>query len=413
MSTSNAPSLLLLPPPPEPSNRLALSQAYRVPLTKVLTKLKAEPTPAKLVVAIACSILRGSNGRERFIAWEAAQSLLAGVYTIAAVTCAQENIATEIEAGPGSVDVRVMIVDYDRERVYAATASPESGENNSAVFDFVTFAKTVGPWKDIYSANIDRGYELRNTFLTYARQNQTISEEQLIAIDADMTGYITPMDTRALVYTKGYNTVSLGGTFDYLHPGHKLLLHASALLLNLPPKNLGRPCTLIIGISADELLVSKKFADQLQSWDTRARGVLSFLNTLFEADTTGFVSPSVTNASEDIAYLRNGTVKVRLIKLHDPFGPTTSEEDVDIIVVSAETRSGGRAINERREGKGWRPLEVFEIDVLDATEVGEGKKGEEREDFSAKISSSAIREQRALAKGSGQGWAEEGRTTKE
>lgn len=409
MPTSNAPSLFLLPPPPNPSNRLALSQAYRTPLTKVLTQLKAEPTPQKLVVAICCSLLRGSDGRQRFIAWEAAQSLLAGVYTIIAVTCAQENIATEIDAGPGSVDVRVVIVDYDRERFYPATASPESGESDSSIFEFVTFARTVGPWKNIYAASIDRGYELRNTFLIYAKQNQAISEEQLITVDSDMTGYITPMDTSQLIYRKGYHTVALGGTFDYLHPGHKLLLHAAALLLNIPHKSSGPPCVLIIGISADELLVNKKFASQLQSWDTRARGVISFLNTLFETNTTGLTDSSST-ASETTTYLRNGTVKVRLVKLHDPFGPTTSEEDVDALVVSAETRSGGRAINVRRAEKGWAELEVFEIDVLDASEV-EGEKGE-REDFSAKISSSAIREKRALATSS-EGCGEEGKTTSE
>ncbi|KAI7395656.1 hypothetical protein KC336_g15851, partial [Hortaea werneckii] len=72
----------------------------------------------------------------------------------------------------------------------------------------------------------------------------------------------------------------------------------------------------------------------------------------------------------------------------DPFGPTITEEQISALIISAETRSGGKAVNDKRKEKGWKDLEVFEVDVLDAEVEGQGVK----EGFEGKLSSTAIRE---------------------
>ncbi|KAI5458233.1 hypothetical protein BGZ63DRAFT_392956 [Mariannaea sp. PMI_226] len=397
--SSSPPSLLLLPIPLRPLTNVALAAAYRGPLTTILSKLKASIEPSVLVVAAVCPILKGSSSRTKSVRWTEAQSLLAGLYTLVSVICAHESIDVDIGAGPGSVDVRIIFVDQNPSHEYAPNAEGKYEANCTTVLDLATFASTVHPWETVFHLDTKEGYELLNSFLGFA-EKQSLSYSHLaveggVAIVSD-TSDVSPTDDAKLG-----KVTCLGGTFDHLHPGHKLLLHATALLLEVPEKDSGDACTLIVGISGDELLVKKKYAEELQSWDERARSVLSFLSTLLEYNTTASSVSTVSKPDELVATMRNGTIKVRCVNLHDPFGPTISEEEMDLIVVSAETRGGGKAINDKRTEKGWKPLEVYEIDVLDAQEIVEHNDKEEpkkTEDFSAKISSTTIRQQRAAAK---------------
>jgi phosphopantetheine adenylyltransferase len=306
----------------------------------------------------------------------------------------------DIGAGPGSVDVRIVLVDHDPSRKYSTNFDGEYETNCTTVLDLAAFASKVYPWTSVFYPSTEAGYALFKAYLDIASTKSSLNYEQLVAVD----GGITMIDEDSTISepneAKLRGIVCLGGTFDHLHPGHKLLLHATVLLLAVPEKGSGKTCTLIVGISGDELLVNKKYAEQLQSWDERARNVLSFLSTLLEYNTNAETPPAVSKPDELVATLRDGTVKVRCVNIHDPFGPTITEEDMDVIVVSAETRGGGKAINDKRTEKAWKPLEVYEIDVLDAREIVENQddQGETKiEDFSAKISSTTIREQRATA----------------
>ncbi|KAM0551903.1 hypothetical protein ACHAPJ_008242 [Fusarium lateritium] len=388
------PSLLLLPSPPRPPSTSTLSAAYRSPITSVLLKLKSSPTPQTLIIGIALPVLAGASPHSKTIAWTTAQSLLAGLYTLTSVICAKENIPVDV-GGEGSVDVRIVLIDHDNGRRYAPDFDGGFEANCTSVLDLAAFASKVRPWETVYHPSCEEGYELLSSFLNFAEKRQTFTQSQLVAIEGGISLTVEP--TQLSEQQQCFKTVCLGGTFDHLHPGHKLLLHASALLLKIPPKDSDQTCTLIVGISSDELLVKKKFAEELQSWDQRVQTVLSFLSTLLEYDTTATSPPTQSTPDETVALLRDGRVKVRCTVLRDPFGPPIHEEDADAIVVSAETRGGGKAINDRRAEKGWKPLEVFEIDVLDADEVDEGGVSK-TEDFATKISSTAIRQQRAEAK---------------
>ncbi|KIL85770.1 hypothetical protein FAVG1_10739 [Fusarium avenaceum] len=391
-----APSLLLLPSPPRPPSPSTLSAAYRAPLTSVLLKLKQAPTPQVLIVGLILPILAGPSLNNKAIAWSAAQSLLAGLYTLISVVCAKEGIPVDIGAGKGSVDVRIILIDHEKGRRYEPDFDGGFEANCTPVLDLAAFATKVRPWGIVYHPSCEEGYELLASFLKLAEKKQTFTQSQLVAVEGGISLTVEP-GLPSDEQQRGFNTVCLGGTFDHLHPGHKLLLHTSVLLLSIPRKDSDKTCTLVVGISSDELLAKKKFAEELQSWDDRAKAVLSFLSTLLEYDTTTTSPPTQSTPNETIATLRDGKVKVRCIVLRDPFGPPIHEEDADVIVVSGETRGGGKAINDRRAEKGWKPLEVFEIDVLDADEVGEGE-ASKTDDFAAKISSTAIRQQRAEAK---------------
>ncbi|CUG87041.1 cytidylyltransferase, putative [Bodo saltans] len=88
-----------------------------------------------------------------------------------------------------------------------------------------------------------------------------------------------PLTKRDMTFAAGfdpvYNYVAVGGTFDRLHSGHKLLLTVSAL--HTFDK-------LRVGITGPELLTKKKFAEKLESFETRKRNVETFLRLLRSDD---------------------------------------------------------------------------------------------------------------------------------
>ena len=399
------PSLLLLPAPPSPASAEAVEAAYRRPISATLSKLSGQhksrgpesasiAAPVLVIAAAAGKVVRG-----RAVRWQTAQSLIARLYSIIAGVCAEEGIATDIGATePGSVDARVIILQDQM---------PVAGDGTT-VLDLAAFAATVHPWEHIYHCSGEPGYALLREYLKHAEGKQRVLQSHIVAVEGGLSVSRKPSgeeprpdisrDDADATRGNGYPVVCLGGTFDHLHPGHKLFLHAAVLLLQLPDDTTGNaPCELVIGISSDELLAKKKFAEQLQSWDERACCVLDLLSTLLGASTTSPVDAKLVqgNTKELHATFRHGAVLARCVDFRDVYGPTVQEEAIEALVVSAETRSGGNAVNVKRTSQGWKTLDIYEIDVLDAR----GSQGEElaATNFASKISSTEIRKRRAEA----------------
>ncbi|KAK4704287.1 pantetheine-phosphate adenylyltransferase, partial [Phenoliferia sp. Uapishka_3] len=107
-----------------------------------------------------------------------------------------------------------------------------------------------------------------------------------------------------------YEVVALGGTFDHLHPGHKILLTMSAAITTE---------RIIVGVTDPTLLTHKKYANLVQSIEDRIEAVREFLE---------LVRPGI---------------KHDVVPISDIYGPTSSDPTIQAIVVSDETRQGGDA----------------------------------------------------------------------
>ncbi|EAU88686.2 pantetheine-phosphate adenylyltransferase [Coprinopsis cinerea okayama7 len=131
------------------------------------------------------------------------------------------------------------------------------------------------------------------------------------------------------------NLGSLGGTFDHLHAGHKILLSMGAWIASRK---------VIVGVTSDTLLKNKPHAHLIQPLSLRISHVKQFLQ-LFKKG-----------------------LEYDVVEISDVYGPTGWDPDVQALVISRETKKGGEMVATHRASQNLPPLETFVIDVISATE---------------------------------------------
>ncbi|OQO12795.1 hypothetical protein B0A48_02259 [Cryoendolithus antarcticus] len=391
--------LLLLPPAPSPPSLQELKKAFGETVLQVLQEVAtASPESSKaaiLEIAVACPFFANPGNASRGQLYDETQTIVAAVYKLVCIIAAANDINVEDLDG---VDVRVLLLAW----------SPDSGTTASSFGPIVTLetlAHANRTWQYAFGDESAAGEALVKGFVAAKGSNETIS--RLHSGPASQTTSNTegrepkPVNSEpsSTARDKRHHDVAVGGTFDHLHIGHKLLL---SMTLFLPEKRSeGRPATAIVGITGDQLLVNKKHASVLESWQDRQNAVEDFCDSItnFEPkdapkskQVTTQNDPGPNGKTVNLHYPAGLVVKCT--EIQDPFGPTITEERISALIISAETRSGGKAVNDKREEKGWHELEVFEVDVLDADEGGAVKEG-----FESKLSSTAIREKLSRKQG--------------
>ena len=123
----------------------------------------------------------------------------------------------------------------------------------------------------------------------------------------------------------------LGGTFDYLHPGHMLLLTSQALVTR---------DKMHIGLTTDELLRKKTFPELIQHYDVRETEIRKVLR---------HIAPHK---------------KANIIPIHDPVGPAGREKTWEAIVLSREVEAAGGVINDLREKNGLNRMKTVLVDLV-------------------------------------------------
>lgn len=120
-----------------------------------------------------------------------------------------------------------------------------------------------------------------------------------------------------------YEIVAVGGTFDHFHRGHEKLLNKAFEIGNY----------IMVGVTSNEFGGKK-----------------------------GNIEPCSKRMSELEEFLQKFDSRYTVKRLEEPYGPTVHDPQIDAIVVSRETEPVARKINEIRQEKGIKPLEIFVID---------------------------------------------------
>ncbi|MHA1728790.1 MAG: pantetheine-phosphate adenylyltransferase [Promethearchaeota archaeon] len=145
-----------------------------------------------------------------------------------------------------------------------------------------------------------------------------------------------------------YNLCGLGGTFDKLHDGHRLLLRTAF--------KFGK--SVVIGLTAEEMLKNKELKDKIESYKVRKKNILNYVKKL------------------DPEYLN----RCYIVPLRNSSGSAATDENIDVHISSEETIMEALKINKMREERGLKKMILVVIPIV------RDKNGE-------KISSTKIRRQ--------------------
>jgi pantetheine-phosphate adenylyltransferase len=132
--------------------------------------------------------------------------------------------------------------------------------------------------------------------------------------------------------------VALGGTFDPIHDGHRALFDRAFEIGDVT-----------VGLTSDELAPRTRREDrEVRSYEDRQRDL--------EAELREFAEK----------YDREYDIR----KLTEPTGIAT-EAQFDVLIVSPETETGGKRVNEIRRDRG---LDELEVEVVDHVYADDGDK---------------------------------------
>ena len=398
-------SLLILPDPPSEASITTFRAAYEPALVQALSQISSKSDAdfrARLDVALSCSdILPARSGRARNGTYFHAQQIVGLLYRLVCSICTEKKIDVLFD---NDVDVRIILVGSD------GSWSPDTKSKSPVllqgpVIDLVTLGLSLRPWRHVFSIESEEGEGVLRKFLRIRMDNPLRLRQPANFTRARLTGGTIvrrlekqePQSASRDSTDTFHYSVAVGGTFDHLHAGHKLLLTATAVLAE--PTRSSRPqkerC-LTVGITGDELLKKKRYAEFLESWDERQAAVCQFLLAIIHfGDPEKGIEQAEQHRQEGpngraIHYKLDGGIIIKCVEISDPYGPTITDESITALVVSGETRSGGKAVNEKRAERGWPELEVFEVDVLDA-ESHDETDANRTDDFQGKVSSTEIR----------------------
>ncbi|MEM4347819.1 MAG: pantetheine-phosphate adenylyltransferase [Candidatus Altiarchaeota archaeon] len=124
-----------------------------------------------------------------------------------------------------------------------------------------------------------------------------------------------------------FKKIVVGGTFEFLHKGHRRLLELGAKNSEM----------LIVGLTSDE------FASR------------------FRAEK---VSPYIERKRKLENFLKKFSVKYKIVKIDDNYGIATIDPEIDCIIVSEETLLRAEEINAIRFKKGLEKLVIIVMPTI-------------------------------------------------
>ena len=403
--TLHSDSLLLLQPAAFHVTAASVKSAYQDAIAAALNHVWLSRSQASgpliLDIIVPYPILQHQKTTPRSSFFPIGQTLVAGLYKLVALIATRDAIELDNSVG---VDARVLILSYDED----ANAAQNCAARGLAAWALgpVIHAHTLiysgRTWNTIFMVKGDLNAEICAQLKTVNGTPPTVHVLPTASLGVQKCEHPPRLVTLSEGAQKHHH-IAVGGTFDHLHIGHKLLLTMVAFALDprepqprVANQQPSQPswCSITVGITGDALLKKKKYIEVLENWPEREKSVQKFLRAImdFRPANSRTIKREEQNGegpNEHSVKTWLDNVVIDCVEIWDPFGPTITDENLSVLVLSGETRSGGKAVNEKRNERSWPDLAIFEVDVLDAKDDARSEPTEN--DWKNKISSTEIR----------------------
>lgn len=393
----NKPSWLLLLPSVPPNISIdVLRAAYGPAISLALcnaSQSSCTSAPITLDIAVAYDPFIPLHGQAPTIVYYEVQKILKLMYSLLCILSMEEPINSQYDK---DVDVRVLVLGTGQTEDDQAIRDKIGSEDHSNHLRALAMCRR--PWTRFCFIENQSGEAMLANFRRLRKNTDHMPQAHFEGLPGGWSinasverSSLNAAPPKQLLHS--HCSVAVGGTFDHLHAGHKLLLTIAALLINFRGEP-NRAKSLTIGISGDALLQKKRYIDEMLDWNGRQSGVREFVLGLLEMSQPSeklktSLRPSSESGARSINDEFESGLVIRYAELFDAYGPTVTDKSISALVISRETRAGGKAVNDQRVANGWPTLEIFEVDVLDAE--GRAADGVGKEDFRGKISSTDIR----------------------
>ena len=130
--------------------------------------------------------------------------------------------------------------------------------------------------------------------------------------------------------------VAVGGTFDELHRGHKVLLTKAFEVSE----------NVVIGLCSDAFVKKLGKPHVTASYEARLKELKKFLS------------------------IRGLAERAEIVSLNEPFGVAATDRTIEGLVVSEETLATANKINEQREKSALPALRIFAVNMVRSDNCG-------------------------------------------
>lgn len=282
-----SPSLLLLPAPASwkrSSLRTACGPTLSNVLPFVAKSVQGTNHVARLDLAVVLPESIDIGNAPRATLFAPIQTLLKELYTLLCIIALETKVELDF---PGGVDARIFMLEAVRGDTSVTDAY------SGPLLNIRTLVSARRPYDPVFSVESEQGEHVLQAFLKAHSVLPNPSPPNVRRIIGG-TSMITPSSqpsthsfaTDPSNSPREHYSVAVGGTFDHLHIGHKLLLAGTALALSPSPPQSVRDRLITIGITGDELLVNKKAAAEVESWDLRQSKTADFFESILAVSLT-------------------------------------------------------------------------------------------------------------------------------
>jgi phosphopantetheine adenylyltransferase len=279
------------------------------------------------------------------------QELVKDLYTLLGGVAAEVGVKIDV---PGGVDARIFM--FEDQIGHPADRPQVAHSFSGPIIDLSILASSGRHYDDIFSVESEDGERVLKAFLD-AHHVRNASPPNVRRVKVGESEKPVRREIPELRKAKtAHRSVAVAGTFEHLGIGEKLLLTAAAVIVEPETDDIISPSRrrITIGIAAGDTTC----------WDERQGKVADFFESIVAFSRHVKSSRAVDHKdgpTGKLVSVRLGpTLTINYVETSDHDGVSVTDDSISALIISKGKEADTKAVNDKREGKGWSPLEVFE-----------------------------------------------------